>query len=132
MRILITGGAGYIGSILTETLLNAGHHVTVIDVLNSNEHNLFHLCANEAFDFIRGDARDERLLKDQAKNADVLIPLAAVVGAPACDLDPILARTLNLDAVRMLNRLRSPQQLVVFPTTNSGYGSKSGDVFCTV
>jgi nucleoside-diphosphate-sugar epimerase len=95
------------------------------------QNSLFHLCSNPAFDFVRGDARDKDVISPLVKGADVLIPLAALVGAPACDRDPWLARSLNLGAIRMLNGLRSPQQLVIFPTTNSGYGTKSGDIFCT-
>jgi nucleoside-diphosphate-sugar epimerase len=81
--------------------------------------------------FILGDARDERLVRSLIADADVIIPLAAIVGGPACDRDPWLARSVNLDAVAMLNRLRSPRQLVVYPTTNSGYGAKSGEIYCT-
>lgn len=130
-RVFITGGAGYIGSILSETLLANGYAVTALDNLSLGEHNLFHLCANPNYEFVFGDARNEKLVAEHAKNADVIIPLAAVVGAPACDRDPILATSLNLDAVKMVNRMRSKNQLLVYPTTNSGYGTKSGDVFCT-
>jgi nucleoside-diphosphate-sugar epimerase len=95
------------------------------------QQSLFHLCANPRFEFIRGDARDEAILKPLLKDKDVLIPLAAVVGAGACDRDPWLSKAVNLDAIQMLNRLRSPQQLVIFPMTNSGYGTKSGETYCT-
>ena len=87
--------------------------------------------ARRGFEFVRGDARDERQVTALLKRVDVVIPLAAVVGAPACDRDPLGARSVNLDAIRLLNRLRSPSQLVVFPTTNSGYGTKSGVANCT-
>jgi nucleoside-diphosphate-sugar epimerase len=131
LRVLVTGGAGYVGSILCETLLTAGHRVTVLDNLMYGQHSLLPLCAHPAFDFVRGDARDEATLRPLVAAADALIPLAAIVGAPACDADPILARSVNLEAVLRLDRLRSPRQLVVFPTTNSGYGAKSGAVQCT-
>jgi nucleoside-diphosphate-sugar epimerase len=131
LRVLVTGGAGYIGSILCEHLLDHGHEVTVVDNLSHGQPSLFHLCADPHFEFVHGDARNENLMRRLVKDADVLIPLAAVVGAPACDRDPMLARSLNLDAVRMLNQLRGPRQLVVFPTTNSGYGTQSGDIYCT-
>jgi len=130
-RILVTGGAGYLGSILCARLLEAGHRVTVLDNLMYGQNSLFHLCAHPGFDFVRGDARDEAVVRKAVADADVLIPLAAIVGAPACDRDPWLARSVNLEAIQLLNRLRSAQQLVVYPTTNSGYGAKSGDTFCT-
>lgn len=130
-RILVTGGAGYLGSVLCEHLLDAGYHVTVLDNLMYGQQPLFHLCADPRFEFVRGDVRDEMLLSRLIPQADVLIPLAAIVGAPACDRDPWLARSVNRDAVGMLNRMRSPRQLVVFPVTNSGYGAKSGEMHCT-
>jgi nucleoside-diphosphate-sugar epimerase len=130
-KILITGGAGYIGSILTEHLLAQGNLVTVLDNLMYSEQNLFHLCGNPDFDFVFGDARNERLVSPVVSQADVIIPLAAIVGAPGCDLDPLMATSVNLDAIRMINRLRSPSQLIIYPTSNSGYGTKTGDVFCT-
>jgi nucleoside-diphosphate-sugar epimerase len=130
-KILVTGGTGYIGSILCEHLLDAGYQVTAVDNLMYGQQSLFHLCANPRFEFLFGDVRDEPLMRSLVKEVDVLIPLAAIVGVPACDRNPWLARSVNLEAVRLLNRLRSPLQLVIFPTTNSGYGTKSGDVFCT-
>ena len=131
MKILVTGGAGYLGSVLCEHLLNAGYRVTVIDNLMYGQHSLFSLCANPHFEFVFGDARNEMLMRGLLKATDVLIPLAAVVGTPACNRDPWLARSVNLEAVRLMNRLRGPDQLVVFPNTNSGYGTKSGDAYCT-
>jgi len=130
-RVLVTGGAGYLGGILTEHLLLKGYSVTVVDSLIYGQTPLFHLCANPDFDFVRGDVRDEALMARLVKDADVLIPLAAIVGVPACLRDPWLATSVNLHAVRLLNRLRGKDQLVVYPTTNSGYGAKSGAVFCT-
>jgi nucleoside-diphosphate-sugar epimerase len=128
--ILITGAAGYVGSILCETLLSAGFRVTALDKM-SFEPSLFHLCSNPCFDFIHGDVRDEKLMAKAMQSADVIIPLAALVGAPLCARDPWTATSVNLDAVRMVTRLRSPRQLIIYPTTNSGYGTKSGDVHCT-
>jgi nucleoside-diphosphate-sugar epimerase len=95
------------------------------------QHSLFHFCANPNFEFVNGDARDEALIKSLLENVDVIIPLAAIVGAPACNRDRYLAKSVNLEAIQLINRLRSPQQLVVYPTTNSGYGTKSGDTYCT-
>jgi nucleoside-diphosphate-sugar epimerase len=130
-RVLITGGAGYLGSILSEHLLDRGFAVTVLDNLMYGEQSVFHLAANPNFNFVFGDARDEATVKKLVQEAEVIIPLAAIVGAPACDRDPLLAKTVNLEAIRLINRARSASQLIVYPTTNSGYGTKSGDVFCT-
>lgn len=130
-RVLITGGAGYLGSILSETLLSRGYAVTVLDSLLWGSASLLHLCSNSQFEFVRGDARDEATVSRLLASADVVLPLAALVGAPLCDRDPWTARGTNLDAIRMLLRLRSPRQLVIYPTTNSGYGTKSGATYCT-
>jgi len=129
--VLVTGGAGYLGSILCEHLLDHGFHVTVLDHLIHGEQSLFHLCADRRFAFVPGDVRDERAVGRLAGEADILIPLAAIVGAPACDRDPALARSVNLDAIRLLLRHSSPRQLVIFPTTNSGYGTRTGTDYCT-
>ena len=132
-RILVTGGLGYLGSILCEHLLDAGFDVTALDNLmyGAGQQGLFHLCANPRFDFIKGDVRDEPVMRSAIKNADVVIHLAGIVGAGACDRDPVLATTVNLDAVKLLNRLRSPNQLILYPNTNSGYGATTGESFCT-
>jgi len=131
LRVLVTGGAGYLGSVLCEHLLNTGYQVTVVDNLMYNQHSLFHLCDNSCFEFVLGDVRDEPLMRDLVKEADVIVLLAAIVGAPACDLEPWLAESVNLEAVRLLNRLRSTHQLVIYPSTESGYGNKAGGVLCT-
>jgi nucleoside-diphosphate-sugar epimerase len=132
-RVLVTGGLGYLGSILCEHLLAAGHRVQAVDNLmyGVGQQGLFHLCANPAFDFVKGDVRDETLMRGLVRNADVIIHLAAIVGASACDRDPLLATSVNLEAVRLLSRLRSPRQMVIYPNTNSGYGATSGESFCT-
>jgi nucleoside-diphosphate-sugar epimerase len=132
-RVLVTGGLGYLGSILCEHLLAAGLEVVALDNLmyGTGQQGLYHLCANPAFDFRNGDVRDEGLMRAALRGADAVIHLAAIVGAAACDRDPALATSVNLDAVRLLNRLRSPRQLVLFPNTNSGYGTTSGEDYCT-
>jgi nucleoside-diphosphate-sugar epimerase len=131
--ILVTGGLGYLGSIVCEHLLDAGFRVTALDNLlyASGQQGLYHLCASPAFDFIKGDVRDEATMRAALRGADVVIHLAAIVGAAACERDPLLATSVNLDAVRLLDRLRSPHQLVLYPNTNSGYGTTSGETYCT-
>lgn len=130
-NVLITGGAGYLGSILIEHLLQQGYRVTAVDNLIYGEQSLFHFCSNPDFEFVFGDARNESLMRELAAKTDIIIPLAAIVGAPCCDLDPLMARSVNFEAIRMINRLRSPSQLLIYPTTNSGYGTRSGDIYCT-
>ncbi|HWY85620.1 MAG TPA: NAD(P)-dependent oxidoreductase [Gemmataceae bacterium] len=132
-RVLVTGGLGYLGGILCEHLLAAGFQVKALDNLmyGQGQQGLFHLCANPDFDFQKGDIRDEALMKGAVRDADSIIHLAAIVGAAACDRDPLLATSVNFEAVRLLGRLRSPHQLVIYPNTNSGYGITSGAAFCT-
>ena len=130
-HVLVTGGAGYLGSILCEHLLHTGYRVTVLDSLRYGGRSLFHLCAHPRFDFIHGDVRDEALVRSLVAKADTIVPLAAIVGAPACNLEPDVAQSTNLDAIRLINRVRSTTQLVIFPTTNSGYGIGERDVLCT-
>lgn len=130
-KVLVTGGAGYLGSVLIGHLLRRGYRVTVLDNLLYGQPSLLQYCSNPTFEFVRGDARDERLMQELLKTHDAILPLAAIVGAKACERDPIMIRGVNFDSIALLNRLRSYQQVVIFPCTNSGYGTKSGDVYCT-
>jgi len=131
MKILITGGAGYIGSALTVYLLQKNYHVTVIDNLYYNQDSLLAACQYPKFDFINGDARDEALIKDILPTFDFIIPLACLVGAPLCDQRPALAVSTNYGAIKLIDDLRSKDQGVIYPTTNSGYGIGAKDNFCT-
>jgi nucleoside-diphosphate-sugar epimerase len=131
MRVLITGGAGYIGSVLVPSLLERGHEVTVLDTFSRGTTELAPCCRFATFNPVRGDARDERILDELTPRADLVIPLAALVGAPLCKEDPIAARTTNLDAVLSLLKRVGKSQMVVYPTTNSGYGVGEPGVFCT-
>jgi nucleoside-diphosphate-sugar epimerase len=131
MKVLVTGGGGYIGSVLVPELLASGHSVTVLDTFPGGGTELAACCRSKNFEPVRADARDERVLKELVPKADVLIPLAALVGAPLCKQDPISATTLNRDAVLALVRLTSSQQKVIYPTTNSGYGIGISGLFCT-
>jgi len=131
-RVLVTGGLGYLGSIACEHLLAAGYEVTALDnLMYGAGQGVYHLCAHPNFGFVRADVRDEAAMKKALKSADAVLHLAAVVGASACDRDPTAARTINFDAVKLLNKLRSPQQTVIYPNTNSGYGATTGASYCT-
>lgn len=129
-RVLVTGGAGYIGSILVPTLLHNGFDVTVVDNFMYNQTPLLDCCHLKHLNIIRGDAREERILKQQIPKADIIIPLACIVGAPACDKDPLKAKSVNLDAVVKILKLKSPNQLVIYPNTNSGYGIGQKGIYC--
>ena len=131
MNILVTGGAGYIGAVLVPKLLQAGHAVTVVDNFMFQQASLAEACGYDTFEVVRGDARDEAQMKKLMAKADVVIPLAALVGAPLCKNDPIGTQTINQDAVEMLCRLASPSQRFLMPVTNSGYGIGEKDKHCT-
>ena len=131
LNILVTGGAGYLGSILVPALLGDGHRVTVLDNFLFAQNSLAHVCADPKFDLIRGDARDAGLVAGCAKQADVIIPLAALVGAPLCERDQIGATSLNRDAIEMLVGILSQDQRVIMPITNSGYGIGESGKYCT-
>ena len=130
MNVLITGGAGYIGSVLTPTLLQAGHRVTVLDNFMFQQQSLADCCQYDTFEVVRGDCRDESLIKGLLREADLVIPLAALVGAPLCAKDPIAAETTNRDAVRTICRLATYGQRIMI-VTNSGYGIGERNTFCT-
>lgn len=130
-RVLITGGAGYIGSVLCSYLLEKGFSVTAIDNLSFKQHSLLQCFSNPKFHFIQGDACNESLLKEEVKKAEIVIPLAAIVGAPACDRNPLLAKALNYDAILALLQHISPSQMVLYPNTNSGYGVGKQGEWCT-
>ncbi len=131
MNILVTGGSGYIGSILCPALLDKGHKVTVVDNFMFGQTSLNALVANPDFNVVRGDVREESVLKPLLAKADIIIPLAALVGAPLCDRDRTGAVTINRTAVETLMGLTSPNQRVLYATTNSGYGIGEKGAFCT-
>lgn len=130
-KILVTGGAGYIGSILVPELLANGYSVTVLDSLIFKQASLLNCCANPNFDFIRGDICDKSLIKELLPQFDIIIPLAAIVGAPACKKNPQLTKLVNTEAAEFLIENLSDSQKVLFPTTNSGYGIGEKDSYCT-
>ncbi len=130
-HILVTGGAGYLGSTLVPELLNAGHEVTVLDNFMYKQNSLAHVCHHPKFFVERGDIRVESTIAPLLKRADVVIPLAALVGAPVCTRNPVGATTTNRDAILMMLRLLSPDQIVLMPTTNSAYGTGDENNYCT-
>jgi nucleoside-diphosphate-sugar epimerase len=130
-NILVTGGAGYLGSTMVPDLLNAGHKVTVLDNFMFQQSSLNHVCNNPNFSIVKGDIRIETVMAPLLKKADVVIPLAALVGAPLCNLDPIGATTINHDAITLMIKLLSREQIVLMPTTNSAYGTGDENNFCT-
>lgn len=130
-NILVTGGAGYLGSVLVADLLQAGYNVTVLDNFMYRQSSLNHLCYHSKFSVIKGDIRIESTLLPLLKKADIIIPLAAYVGAPICNADPIGAKSVNRDAILMMLKHLSKHQIVLMPTTNSAYGSGDKDNYCT-
>ncbi|MBI4132347.1 MAG: NAD(P)-dependent oxidoreductase [Candidatus Sungbacteria bacterium] len=131
MRILVTGGAGYIGSILVPELLARGHAVAVLDSFRFRQSSLLDVCHHPKLEVVRGDARDRELMARHIAGVDLIIPLAALVGAPLCDKEPLESESTNVGAVKLLLELRNPGQKIIFPTTNSGYGIGEKGVFCT-
>lgn len=129
-KVLITGGAGYIGSVLTGHLLDKGYKVTCIDNLKHKQNSLISYVGDPNFDFVYGDVRDEGLLEKIVSDSDIIMPLAAIVGMPACNLNPEEALSINKNAIIKLNEMRSHDQKLIFPNTNSGYGTKSGEFYC--
>ncbi len=129
-NILVTGGAGYIGSILVPELLALGHKVTVLDSFLYGQNSLAQLCVDPNFSVVRGDVRMDRVVLPLIKKADIVIPLAALVGAPLCNQDPVGAMTTNRDAVLMMLKNLSREQRVLMPTTNSAYGTGDKNNYC--
>jgi nucleoside-diphosphate-sugar epimerase len=130
-NVLVTGGAGYLGSTLVPELLQKGHRVTVVDNFMFGQASLNQVCFHPNFSVVKGDIRSRDTMAPLLKKAEVVIPLAAYVGAPLCNRDPVGAQTINHDAVMLMLELLSKEQWVLMPTTNSAYGSGDKDNFCT-
>ncbi len=131
MNILVTGGFGYLGSIFVPMLLRAGHQVTVIDNFMYGQVSLLDYCIDSNLTVIRGDTRDKSLMQEHVKRADAIFPLACLTGAPLCARDPKGAEGIILDAVKMILELSSKDQMIIYPTTNSGYGVGEKGIHCT-
>ena len=131
MKILVTGGAGYIGSVLVPTLLAEGHQVVAMDNFMYNQSSLLDCCHNKNLEIVRGDTRDYILLKKLLKNVDAIFPLACLTGAPLCAKEPQAAQEIVLDTIKAILKLRRKSQGIIYPTTNSGYGIGQKGKFCT-
>ena len=129
-NILVTGGAGYIGSMLVPELLDLGYNVNVVDNFMYGQTSLAKSIRNKSLSLVHGDVRDKSMMKKEISKADVIIPLAAIVGAPACDRDPVAAASINKDSILWLLKELSPNQQIIMPTTNSAYGSGDENNFC--
>ncbi|WP_373002818.1 NAD-dependent epimerase/dehydratase family protein [Sulfurimonas sp.] len=130
-NILVTGGAGYLGSVMVPELLKLGHKVTVLDTFMFSQNSLSDVCHMDNFNVVKGDSRDKKLLKSLTKDKDIVIPLAALVGAPLCNRDMIGTVTTNKDAIQTLSDVLSKEQRVLMPITNSGYGVGQDGIYCT-
>ena len=131
MKILITGAAGYIGSVLVPILLQKGHEVIAVDNFMYKQTSLLECCHFDKLTLINGDVRNAVLIEQQLKKVDAILPLACLTGAPLCDKDPITARAVNFEAIKTILAKRNPDQMVIFPTTNSGYGVGDEGIHCT-
>ena len=131
MKILVTGAAGYIGSVLVPLLLKKGHEIIAIDNFMYKQTSLLECCYSDRFSLINGDVRNTELVEKYLKKVDAVLPLACLTGAPLCDKDPITARSVNFEAIKSILEKRSPNQIIIFPTTNSGYGIGEKGIQCT-
>lgn len=131
MRVLVTGGAGYLGSTLVPELLAANHEVTVVDNFMYGQISLNHVCSHPKLTILNQDVRRKDVMTNLMKSADAVIPLAAFVGAPLCSKDPLGAMSINHDAMMMMLSIKSSDQWILMPTTNSAYGSGDENNFCT-
>ena len=132
MKVLVTGGAGYLGSVIVGKLLNMGYQVVVLDKLLFNQTSLLQYTSDSNFKFIHGDVRNESLLEKLCNDADVIIPLAAIVGFPACAAEPELAKQINFHQILNIVRFTNGKgKKILYPNTNSGYGIAEGQTECT-
>ena len=130
-KVLITGGAGYLGSILSRELLDLGYNVTVYDNLMYKQLSLVDVCHYPNFEFVMGDVRDKESLLSYIKNSDVIFPLAAIVGFPACDKDKKLATEVNYEQIKFIVENLRDDQKIIYPNSNSGYGIGEDGIHCT-
>ena len=130
-KILITGGAGYIGSILATKLVNLGHKVTVVDILKYNKNSIYHLFSKKNFNFIKADIRNSKLIKKLLSKNEIIIPLAGLVGAPLCERKKREATTTNLNSIKDIVKYSGKKNKIIYLATNSGYGVGEKNKYCT-
>jgi nucleoside-diphosphate-sugar epimerase len=130
VHIVVTGGAGYIGSVLVPMLLNDGHEVTVVDNFMYGQTSLLDCCYHRSLTVVHADVRSTEPIKTLVSKADAVLPLACFTGAPICARDPWTAQAVNYDAVKTIADLLSPSQMMIFPSTNSGYGVGEAGIDC--
>lgn len=130
-NILIIGGAGYIGSVLTKFLLDHSHNVSLLDNFRFNQNSLLDCCHYDNFSVTRGDCRELSTIENEIRDKEIIIPLAALVGAPLCDTDQTAALSTNLEAIKLLISIRKPEQKILYPSTGSGYGTVENNLICT-
>tara|TARA_B100000287_G_C20627610_1_gene778511 strand:+ start:889 stop:1827 length:939 start_codon:yes stop_codon:yes gene_type:complete len=130
-KVLVTGGAGYIGSVFVPELLKRDYQVTIIDNFMYRQNSLLDICYDSNLNIIVGDVRNKSVLKNQLKNHDIIIPLAAIVGAPACDKDLNLSKAINQEQIEDIAKWIGKDQFLLYPVTNSGYGIGEKDIYCT-
>ncbi len=131
MKVLVTGGAGYLGSVIVDKLLKNEYEVIVLDKLLFNQTSLLQYTSNPNFKFIYGDVRNESLLEKLCNEVDVIIPLAAIVGFPACAADPKLAKEINFQQIVNIVKFTKGKKKILYPNTNSGYGVTKDELICT-
>ena len=129
-KVLITGGAGYIGSLLATKLLDLNFEVKIIDNFMFNKNSIIHLFSKKNFKFIKSDVRDKKIILKEIKNQDYIIPLAALVGAPLCQKYPKKTKEVNLNAIKFIVKNLKKHQRIIYPNTNSGYGIGKKNTFC--
>ncbi len=130
-KVLVTGGAGYIGSVFVPELLKRDYQVTILDNFMYRQNSLLDICYDSNLNIIVGDVRNKSVLKNQIKNHDIIIPLAAIVGAPACDKDLNLSKAINQEQIEDIAKWIGKDQFLLYPVTNSGYGIGEKDIYCT-
>ena len=129
-KILVTGAAGYIGSMLTTRLVELGFEVLAVDLMKYEKNSLSHLFYYKNFSFLKADVTEPKIIKKIIKSVDFIIPLAALVGAPLCEKYKKQAKKVNVSSVKLILKYIKKNQKIIYPTTNSGYGIGEKNKYC--